>query len=73
MFDGELRIAWTYGTKYHHRHTAEALARQFLEQLAELTNFCVSESDDEPIPQDFPGAELSAAELDEILTEFGES
>jgi non-ribosomal peptide synthase protein (TIGR01720 family) len=73
VFDGELQVAWTYGSKYHHRPTVEALAEQFLERLTELTEFCASASDDGLTPQDFPDAELSSAELDDILTEFGES
>jgi amino acid adenylation domain-containing protein/non-ribosomal peptide synthase protein (TIGR01720 family) len=73
VFDGELRIAWTYGTQYHHRRTVEILAKQFLEKLSDLTEFCASASDDGLTPQDFPDAQLSESELDDILTEFGEN
>ena len=72
IFDGKLRVAWTYGRKYHHRHTVEKLAERFLEHVRELSLYCVSRKDRDLVPQDFPDAELSDTELEEILSEFGE-
>jgi hypothetical protein len=55
------------------RLAPEILAKQFLEKLSDLTEFCASASDDGLTPQDFPDAQLSESELDDILTEFGEN
>lgn len=72
VFDGELRIAWTYGSKYHHRRTVSMLANRFVAHIRALTALCASGANETFIPQDFPDADLSDTELDDILAEFGE-
>ncbi len=73
VYDGELRVGWTYGTKYHRRQIARALAERFLERVGALTALCASGTDDAPVPENFPDADLNESELEEILAEFGEN
>ena len=70
VINGQLEINWTYSEKVHQRSTIERLAQWFLKALETLIDHCQSPNAGGYTPSDFPEAELSQAELDEILSEF---
>ncbi|AUB35492.1 Glutamate-1-semialdehyde aminotransferase [Nostoc flagelliforme CCNUN1] len=70
VMNGKLEINWTYSEKVHQSSTIKRLAQWFLEALATLIDHCQSPNAGGYTPSDFPEAELSQAELDEILSEF---
>ncbi|BAZ51969.1 amino acid adenylation domain-containing protein [Nostoc sp. NIES-4103] len=70
IISGKLEINWTYSEKVHQRKTIERLAQWFIEALQTLIDHCKSPNAGGYTPSDFPEAELSQAELDEILSEF---
>ncbi len=73
VFAGCLRMDWTFSTNLHLRATVEALAQDTIESLVSLLDACL----DAPAPalaaEDFAGAGLNQAELDELVADLGES
>lgn len=72
VFDGCLRIEWTFSRNLHRRRTVARLAKRFAEQVRELAAFCANTPDSALAPADFPTADLSQSDLDDILAEFGD-
>ncbi|WP_193200774.1 non-ribosomal peptide synthetase, partial [Nostoc sp. MG11] len=70
VISGSLQINWTYSTKIHQRSTIERLAQWFIEALQTLIDYCQSPDAGGYTPSDFPEAELSQEELDELMSEF---
>lgn len=70
---GKLRMEWTFSEREYERKTVEGLAHRYMEHLQELIEVCTSEHAGGYTPSDFPEANLSQEELDELLAEFGES
>ncbi len=68
--NGRLQINWIYCEKIHHRSTIERLAQWFIEALQALVEHCQSPEAGGFTPSDFPEAELSQEEIDEIMLEF---
>ena len=62
----ELRAYWTYSDDKHERATIERLAEIYKEELMTLISHCVSVKRPEYTPSDFPLAELSQMELDDL-------
>ena len=73
IFDGQLRIDWTYSRNLHSDATVSRLAEEVRANLEALIAHCLSAHDDGWTPSDFPTADLSQSELDDLLTHFGES
>ncbi|HEX7773733.1 MAG TPA: condensation domain-containing protein, partial [Pyrinomonadaceae bacterium] len=65
VFDGELRMTWTYSEGLHRRSTIEKLAESFLEALRNLIEHCEEEGG-AVIPSDFPLARLDQHKLSKI-------
>jgi non-ribosomal peptide synthase protein (TIGR01720 family) len=70
---GQLQLDWTYSERIHRRDTIEVLARGFMEALRTLIMHCQSPRAGGYTPSDFPQMRLSQQELDELMTELGES
>jgi amino acid adenylation domain-containing protein/non-ribosomal peptide synthase protein (TIGR01720 family)/FkbM family methyltransferase len=70
---GRLRIEWTYSRNLHSRSTIDRLARDFVEAIRTVIAHCTSVATRGYTPSDFPDAELSQRELDELMTELGRS
>jgi non-ribosomal peptide synthase protein (TIGR01720 family) len=70
VVNGQLQISWIYCEKIHHRSTIERLAEWFVEALQALLEHCQSPEAGGFTPSDFPEAELSQEEIDEIMLEF---
>lgn len=69
---GRLRLDWRYSEHVHLRTTIEALAQDFMAALRSLITHCQSPEAGGYTPSDFPEAELSQEDLDELIAEFGE-
>ena len=73
MAGGQLQLQWTYSTRVHRQATVERLAQGFLQALQGLIAHCQSPEAGGFTPSDFPEAELSQEELEELISEFTES
>ena len=62
-----LQIDWKYSTNVHQPQTIEKIAEEFIETLLELIAHCSSDENGGYTPTDFPLAQLSQLELDQIL------
>jgi amino acid adenylation domain-containing protein/non-ribosomal peptide synthase protein (TIGR01720 family) len=71
--DGQLRVDWTYSANRHERKTMENVARWFMEELRSFLFHCGSPEAGGFTPSDFPEANLSQEELDDIMSQLGES
>jgi non-ribosomal peptide synthase protein (TIGR01720 family) len=69
---GQLQFDWTYSEKLHRPLTIQRLAEEYLKRLQELIDHCLSGVAKGYTPSDFPDAELSQKDLDEIMLEFSQ-
>jgi non-ribosomal peptide synthase protein (TIGR01720 family) len=67
---GELRLSWSFSENLHRRETIEALAEDYVQQLRQLIRHCEGPDAGGYTPSDFPKADLSQEELDELLAEL---
>ena len=65
-----MRFNWTYSQAIHHSTTIETLAENFLNNLRQLINHCLSAETGGYTPSDFPQMDFSQDELDELLTDL---
>jgi non-ribosomal peptide synthase protein (TIGR01720 family) len=72
VFDGRLRIDWTWSEDMYDRATVAGLAREALMALHELIDHSLSTGSSGFTPSDFPTADLSQTELDRLIADFGE-
>ena len=70
---GRLRLDWTYSENVHRRATVEGIAEDFAEALRSLITHCQSPEAGGYTPSDFPEADLSQKELDDLIAELDES
>ena len=70
VMKGRLQIDWIYSEHYHCRTTVEQLAQGFKQNLIELILHCQSPQAGGYTPSQFPDADLSQAELDELINEY---
>ncbi|HYN84431.1 MAG TPA: condensation domain-containing protein, partial [Pyrinomonadaceae bacterium] len=68
---GRLAVSWTYSAEQFDAETVEGLASEFVESLRALVAHCAGGGAKGFTPSDFPEADLSQEELDDILAEFG--
>ena len=68
---GRLQVQWMYSRETHRRETIEALARGFAEELGEIIGHCLAPGVGGFTPSDFPEAELSQRDLDDLIAEIG--
>jgi amino acid adenylation domain-containing protein/non-ribosomal peptide synthase protein (TIGR01720 family) len=67
--NGKLTMEWEYSQKFHQKNTIENLAQFYQHSLEILIDHCLSGVGGYT-PSDFPDADLSQAELDELLLEL---
>jgi len=70
VVSGRLQVDWTYSENLHRRETVEALAAQFERALRALIEHCRSPEAGGFTPSDFPDAELSQAQLDNLFAKI---
>jgi non-ribosomal peptide synthase protein (TIGR01720 family) len=69
---GVLQVAWRYSRNLHRRSTIEALAARYIAALESLIRYATSPAEAALyLPSDFPQANVSQQELDEIIARFG--
>jgi non-ribosomal peptide synthase protein (TIGR01720 family) len=71
--EGMLQLDWTYSENVYQRPTVERLAQSFVEALKFLIAHCQSPEVGGYTPSDFPEAELSQEELDELIAQVSVS
>jgi amino acid adenylation domain-containing protein/non-ribosomal peptide synthase protein (TIGR01720 family) len=71
--EGKLQLDWTYSENVHQRTTVERLAQRFMEALQFLIAHCQSPQVGGYTSSDFPEAELSQEELEELLAQLSVS
>jgi FkbH-like protein/non-ribosomal peptide synthase protein (TIGR01720 family) len=67
IVSGQLHCQWIYSDKIHSQTTVQRLADGFINNLTVLINHCQSPEAGGYTPSDFPDAELSQDELDELI------
>ncbi|MFZ1025124.1 MAG: amino acid adenylation domain-containing protein [Limnoraphis robusta] len=67
---GQMRFNWTYSQAIHRSTTIETLGENFLNNLRQLINHCLSSETGGYTPSDFPQMDFSQDELDELLTDL---
>ncbi|MBE8964962.1 amino acid adenylation domain-containing protein [Nostocales cyanobacterium LEGE 12452] len=70
VVNGQLQLDWIYSKDIHHQNTITDLAQSMLSALRLLIARCQSAQEFSYIPSDFPEAELSQAELDQVFEEL---
>jgi amino acid adenylation domain-containing protein/non-ribosomal peptide synthase protein (TIGR01720 family) len=68
VVNGKLQLDWTYSQNIHHRETVERFAFGFIDALQSLIDHCQLQDAGGYTPSDFPEAELSQEELDQLMT-----
>ncbi len=69
--DGQLQVEWIYSEAIHKRKRIEDLADEFMIALRKLIAHCLSDDAGGFTPSDFPDAELSQEDLDDLMAELG--
>ena len=67
ILGGQLFVNWTYNENIHRQETIEWLANSYATNLRRLIELCRSREAVGLTPWDFPEAELTQAELDQLL------
>jgi non-ribosomal peptide synthase protein (TIGR01720 family) len=70
VLGGRLQLTWAYNQKIHKRETVEGVAADFIMALLKLIEQCQRGEVAGFTPSDFPEAELSQQELDELVAEL---
>ncbi len=68
--DEALHVTWRYSETVHHRETILRLSEAYLDALREFVAHCLSPDTGGYTPSDFPEADLSQDDLDDLLADF---
>ncbi len=71
IYEGKLRLDWSYSCDLHDRATIERLAADYLETLRAIVAHCLSPEAGGYTPSDFPLVKLEQRKLDELLQTIG--
>lgn len=69
--EGQLHVEWVFSEAIHDRKRIEDLTEEFMRALRKLISHCLSDDAEGFTPSDFPDAELSQEELDDLMAELG--
>ena len=72
IIEGQLQLTWNYSKNIHRKTTIKKLAQCFMDALEELICHCQSPTAGGFTPSDFPEADLSQEELDDLMSEISE-
>ena len=72
IVEGKLQLSWVYSKNIHRQTTIQKLAQIFIDALEELIRHCKSPEAGGYTPSDFPEADLSQEELDDLMSEISE-
>ena len=73
IYQGQLRVEWTYSSRLHRSSAIERLVNDYTKALREIINHCQSPEAGGYTPSDFADAHLTEQELEGLLAELGES
>lgn len=73
VVEGCLQVDWVYSKNLYQHSTIEKLATQYMEQLKQLIEHCLSPNAGGYTPSDFPDVELDQSDLDALLSELDET
>ncbi len=71
VMEGRLQVTWLYSRNRHRRATVETIAASYAGWLRRLTERCGDEASAGLAPSDFPEADLTQEELDQLLEDLG--
>jgi amino acid adenylation domain-containing protein/non-ribosomal peptide synthase protein (TIGR01720 family) len=69
--DRQLQVEWIYSGAIHERKRMEDLAAEFMTALRNLIAHCLTDDAGGFTPSDFPDAELSQEDLDDLMAQLG--
>jgi non-ribosomal peptide synthase protein (TIGR01720 family) len=69
---GRLLMNWAYSEVMHRRETIERVAEDFISALRKIIAHCQSPDAGGYTPSDFPDADLSQSELDDLIATIGQ-
>jgi non-ribosomal peptide synthase protein (TIGR01720 family) len=72
VMEGQLQMTWNYSENLHERRTIERLAENFNESLRSLIAHCKSPEAGGYTPSDFPDANVSQLELDNLIAKLSQ-
>ena len=72
IVEGKLQLHLEYSKNIHHQSTIEKLAQGFLDALKHLIDHCQTPAAGGFTPSDFPEADLSQDELDDLMSEISD-
>ncbi|MEM9835083.1 MAG: amino acid adenylation domain-containing protein [Bacteroidota bacterium] len=64
---GQLQIDWSFSNQLHRTETVQQLVEEYRQSLVELIKYCTQQSETNFTPSDFPDADLSQDDLDNLL------
>ena len=67
ILNDRLRMNWSYSTEVYKASTIQGLANKFIISLQEIINYCAAKEQSNYTPSDFPEAEISQDELDDLM------
>ncbi|MEC4813807.1 MAG: amino acid adenylation domain-containing protein, partial [Scytonema sp. PMC 1069.18] len=68
VVEGQLQINWTYSQNFYKHATIENLAQEYIKTLQQLITHCLSPEAGGYTSSDFPLAQLTQEELEQVLT-----
>ena len=68
--DGKLLVHWSYAKAYFEASTVEQLAGNFGQAITDIIQYCENKDKGEYTPSDFPEANISQEDLDNLLKGF---
>jgi len=73
VFAGALHMRWSYSRERFQHETITRVAHLYIEELRSLISHCLRDDAGGFTPSDFPEAELSQKEIDDLIAEFSGS
>jgi amino acid adenylation domain-containing protein/non-ribosomal peptide synthase protein (TIGR01720 family) len=70
VINNQLQLQWSYSINLHHQNTVESLAQGMVKALRSLISYSQSTEVAAYTPVDFPDAEMSQAQLDQVFQEL---
>lgn len=70
--NGQFKFNWTYSQDIHDSNTIESFAENFTQALRNIIAHCQNPEVGGYTPSDFPEAEVSQTELDQLLAKIGQ-
>lgn len=70
VINSQLQLQWSYSVNFHRQETVEKLAQGMVEALRSLIIYCQTAEVNNYTPEDFPDADISQDQLDQVFAEL---